>query len=141
MSEEETIDTIAQCMQQDPFTKQGVFQYVDIRKWKCGIRSEGELGQRLYVVWCLDNEGKLGLRKETRPEHLEWIKKSARRGMVGPFPVEGGAVGSLLIVEGESREEVERWVEDDPYNRAGLFESVGVYVAEKGLQEGVVVGA
>lgn len=83
----------------------------------------------------------MGLRKETRPEHLEWIKKSARRGMVGPFPVEGGAVGSLLIVEGESREEVERWVEDDPYNRAGLFESVGVYVVEKGLQEGVVVGA
>lgn len=140
-SEKDTVDSVAQCMQQDPFTKQGVFQHVDIRRWTCGIRSEGELERRLYVVWCLDSEGKLGLRKETRPEHLEWIKKSARRGMVGPFPVEGGAVGSLLVIEGESKEEVGRWLEEDPYNQVGLFDSVGVYEVEKGVVEGVVVGA
>lgn len=126
-------------MQEDPLAKQGVFQHVDVRRWNCGIRSESQLPRWLHVVWCLDAEGKLDLRKKTRPEHLQWVKGCGRRGIAGPFPVEGGAVGSLLVVEGESKEEVETWVDSDPYNQVGLFDSVGIYMVERTVEDGTVV--
>ena len=39
---------------------------------------------------------------------------------------EGARVGTLLLVHGDDVEEVRQWAAGDPYNSAGLFETVTV---------------
>ena len=45
-------------------------------------------------------------------------------GLRGNKREDAGNVGTLLFVNGDELEEVRRWATEDPYNQAGLFESV-----------------
>ena len=82
----------------------------------------------LYAIICLDKPGALETRKANRDAHLAHIR--AANGAItqaGPFlDAAGEMCGSLLIMEAESRAEVEAWCADDPYAAAGLFESVEI---------------
>ena len=54
---------------------------------------------------------------------------TALHGSVGgalqsPLGEDAGNVGTLLFVNGDELDEVRRWASEDPYNQAGLFESV-----------------
>jgi hypothetical protein len=81
----------------------------------------------LFACYCLDDPDKLDVRLATRVAHLDYIAASA--GMVksgGPLLKDDGEtmIGSLLIVEAKDRAEAERWIRNDPYNKAGLFTRV-----------------
>ena len=103
------------------------------------VASAGER-QLSFAVHCLDKSGKADVRERTRDNHLAWMRDSARVCMAGPLldaPTAGGLVdaeligngarvGSLLIVNGDSLEEVRAWAASDPYNREGLFEQVTI---------------
>jgi uncharacterized protein YciI len=83
----------------------------------------------LFVLTCLDKPNSASLRAETRPAHLDFIR--ARIGQVplaGPILAEDEKtpIGSLLIVELPNRAAVDRFLAEDPYGRAGLFQSVTV---------------
>lgn len=126
----------------DPYKTAGLFENVEVRRWVCGMRVGEELTdgsadgeKKLFCVWCVDGEGKRDLRKQTRPAHLEWWKSSGRRGLIGPFPAPDGdgAVGTLIVCEGDSLEEITTWAETDPYAKAELFEHVHVYPMKKTL--------
>lgn len=83
----------------------------------------------LFALICTDKPGALDLRLATRDAHLEFLatnKDMIRLG--GPFINEdaSGMNGSLIIVEGNSVEEVRAVAEQDPYAKAGLFESVDI---------------
>jgi uncharacterized protein len=78
-----------------------------------------------FVLIGLDKPGAAELRAATRPDHLAYLGAlGAKMRLVGPFlNDEGGAVGSMLIVEVEDRAEAEAIQAADPYAKAGLFAS------------------
>lgn len=81
----------------------------------------------LYAVICKDKPESLALRNATRPVHLEYLKAG---GPVFSGPMLGAdeetPIGSLLIVEAANRAAIEEWAANDPYAKAGLFESVEI---------------
>jgi uncharacterized protein YciI len=82
----------------------------------------------LFALLCEDRTDAGSLRAETRAEHLAHLKAlGTRLRFAGPFLDESEKpVGSLLVVEAESREAAEALAAQDPYARAGLFRSVTV---------------
>eukprot|EP00189_Rhodosorus_marinus_P005449 CAMPEP_0113957432 /NCGR_PEP_ID=MMETSP0011_2-20120614/2776_1 /TAXON_ID=101924 /ORGANISM="Rhodosorus marinus" /LENGTH=202 /DNA_ID=CAMNT_0000968013 /DNA_START=101 /DNA_END=709 /DNA_ORIENTATION=- /assembly_acc=CAM_ASM_000156 len=119
----------------DPYTKAGVFESVEIREWKMGFSPTKEMASIVYTILCLDKNSMRETRARIRPEHLSWWEESGRNGFIGPFPAEdgNGAVGTLIITDGHNLEEVTRWAETDPYNKGGIFESVTIYPTRKDL--------
>ena len=82
----------------------------------------------LYAIICIDKPGALETRKANRDAHLAHIASTdGAIQQAGPFlDAAGEMCGSLLIMEAETRAEVEAWAEADPYAKAGLFQSVAI---------------
>lgn len=76
---------------------------------------------------CIDKPGHLHVRQENRPAHLEHINTSGMVEMAGPFLSETGEmVGSLVILNVEDLAAAQAWASNDPYAKAGLFQSVDI---------------
>ena len=76
---------------------------------------------------CRDKPGHLQTRLDNRAAHLEHIKTSGVVEMAGPFlNPEGQMAGSLVVLEVETLAQAEDWAANDPYAKAGLFESVTI---------------
>lgn len=76
---------------------------------------------------CIDKPGHLHVRQENRPAHLEHINTSGVVEMAGPFLSETGEmVGSLVILNVEDLAAAQAWAANDPYAKAGLFQSVDI---------------
>ena len=81
----------------------------------------------LFVLICRDKPGALAVRQANREAHLTYAQGSCAVVLGGPFLDEGGAMcGSMLVIEAEDRAAAESWAAGDPYNKAGLFESVRI---------------
>jgi uncharacterized protein YciI len=84
----------------------------------------------LFVVSYIDKPNSLALRMATREAHIAYAHADDRPSKVrlgGPYLDEkGDMAGSLLIVEAPSKEWAVKFTENDPYVRAGLFQSVDV---------------
>ncbi|MDC1202115.1 YciI family protein [Planktomarina temperata] len=79
---------------------------------------------RIAVI-TRDKPGHLHLRVETRDAHLAYIKETGIVEMAGPFLDNAEQMcGSLIVLEVENMAAAQAWAENDPYNKAGLFESV-----------------
>jgi uncharacterized protein YciI len=81
------------------------------------------------MVVCRDKPGALGLRKETRERHLEYLRKSGQVIAAGPlFAAEGALdpIGSLVLINVEDIEGAREFAAGDPYYEAGVFEDVFV---------------
>ncbi|MBK8906906.1 MAG: YciI family protein [Rhodospirillales bacterium] len=81
----------------------------------------------LFMITCWDKPGREALRLETRSKHLEYLGRFKDRVFaVGPLQSDDGTamIGSLLLMEFADRQAAEAFTADDPYARAGLFESV-----------------
>jgi uncharacterized protein YciI len=83
----------------------------------------------LYVITGIDKPGSLSVRMATRDAHLAYVKATSivtfRVG--GPFLDESGTMtGSMIVVESDDPAKVAEFVKNDPYGKAGLFESVTV---------------
>ncbi len=79
----------------------------------------------LFAIICTDRPGGLDLRLATRPTHLAYLTMYASRIVHGgpTLDIEGRPCGSLLIIEAEDRAAAEGFAAEDPYAKAGLFES------------------
>ncbi|WP_453958520.1 YciI family protein [Amorphus suaedae] len=83
----------------------------------------------LFLAICRDKPGATQLRADTRPDHVAWLQRTGKNiKLGGPFLADDGVTpkGSMLIVEGESLDEVRAYLADDPYAHAGLFESTEI---------------
>jgi len=80
----------------------------------------------LYAVICRDKPGALQIRLDTRTAHLAYIEETGIVRMAGPFIEEGQMCGSLVILETDSLAAAQDWAANDPYAKAGLFESASV---------------
>lgn len=83
----------------------------------------------LFAIVCYDKKDHGHVRMENRPDHLDYLKGFADSAYaVGPMLSDDGEgmVGSLLIMDFADRTAAEAFAEGDPYNKAGLFESVTI---------------
>ncbi len=81
----------------------------------------------LYLIHCLDKAGLGSIRTDERPAHIEYLKsKPIEIVMAGPTVADDGetVTGSFLVVEAENRAQAETFSANDPYSKAGLFDSV-----------------
>jgi len=80
-----------------------------------------------FMVKCLDKPGHAAIRAANRAAHLDYLAGHAVHLLTaGPLFAEDGEtmLGSLLIVDFADRVALERFLADDPYAKAGLFETV-----------------
>lgn len=78
-----------------------------------------------FALLCRDKAGALQTRLDNRDAHLAYARASGVVFIAGPLLEEGAMVGSLVIVEGD-RAVAEAFAANDPYAKAGLFESVTI---------------
>ena len=79
----------------------------------------------LVALIARDKPGALEIRMENRPAHVDYLKGSEDTVFqAGPLIENGDMAGSLVILDVPDIATAERWAAQDPYARAGLFESV-----------------
>lgn len=87
---------------------------------------------RFFAIFATDKPGMLAVRERVRPAHRAYLRSAGGSGVSvrlgGPtLDADGVAMnGTLLVMEAERMEDVERFVRDDPYMHAGLFERVEI---------------
>lgn len=90
----------------------------------------------LFAIYCVDKQDSRELRAATRPAHLGYVAGIGDRLLAaGPLLDGDRPAGSLLIVEFPDAGAAEAFAAGDPYNKAGLFESVRVTGWRKVLPE------
>lgn len=82
----------------------------------------------LYALICTDKPNALQTRLDNRADHLAFLKAMGDKlKAAGPFmDDDGGMTGSLVVIEAANRDEALAVASEDPYARAGLFESVEI---------------
>ncbi len=77
-----------------------------------------------YLVIAYDNEGALEKRLEVRDAHVEGAKKMIAEGKIinaGALIEEDRMVGSTLFVDFDSDDEINEWLENEPYVTNGVW--------------------
>ncbi|MEC8795500.1 MAG: YciI family protein, partial [Pseudomonadota bacterium] len=78
------------------------------------------------AVMCTDKENHLETRKANRDAHLAYLKETGV-AQAGPFlDADGNMCGSLLILDVADLAAAQDWAANDPYAKAGLFQSVSI---------------
>ncbi len=78
----------------------------------------------LVALICIDKAQALQTRLDNRAAHLAYIEQTGIVAMAGPFLESGAMVGSLVVLDVEDMAQAKSWAANDPYAKAGLFESV-----------------
>ena len=80
------------------------------------------------VAFFTDKPNSLALRLATRPAHLAYAQNSKAVRIGGPYlgPDGENSAGGMLVLEVDTLEQAYAWLADDPYIKAGLYESVVV---------------
>ncbi|MCH8683846.1 YciI family protein [Pedomonas mirosovicensis] len=83
-----------------------------------------------FLIQGWDKPNSQDLRAATRPEHLRHVNSGQVKVVIaGPMLTDDGQpIGSMLVVEAESRAEVEAFANADPYAKAGLFGRIDILV-------------
>jgi uncharacterized protein YciI len=82
-----------------------------------------------YAIQTKDKAGAENLRADNRAVHLEYLTKHETMILAGGAITDddgNGGHGGIIIIDTDDRAEAERFVADDPFTKAGLFESVTV---------------
>ena len=83
----------------------------------------------LFVIHCFDKPGHQQVRLDTGTAHLDYAKAWEDHMVVGgPLLTPDGQdmVGSMIIMDLPDLQAAYDWCANDPYGKAGLFESVTV---------------
>jgi len=89
----------------------------------------------LWAIYCVDKPDSAALRTEHHARHSAYLKeKDAAIFFTGPLQSDDASqnIGSLWIVEANSRSEAQAFVDGEAFYRAGVFESVSVRRVRKG---------
>jgi len=80
-----------------------------------------------FAIHALDKPDALSLRLEHYADHRAFVEAEASHGVAvvfsGPLQSDDGEVmvGSLFIVDAPDRDTVQRFIEADPFQRAGVW--------------------
>ena len=86
-----------------------------------------------FVIFCIDKPG-ITRNPDVMAAHVEYLNKSAIKNvMSGPLTGDNGEgiVGSLYVVEAESRAAIEEFQKDDPLVKADYWQLVEVRAFNK----------
>lgn len=98
-----------------------------------------------FIVKALDaTDGDvLARRKATRPAHIERIKPYVDNKTLifaGAYlNDEGNPIGSVLVLDMDSRETVAKWMQEDPYVSEGIWDQIQIDEIRTAVQDGKVV--
>ena len=80
-----------------------------------------------FVIIANDKKDSKKIRTEIRAYHLDYINNNTFVNVKTAGPLLGAnkdMKGSMLIIEANGIQEVNIFLENDPYNKAGLFEDI-----------------
>lgn len=83
----------------------------------------------IFVFHLIDRANSGALRQRVRPEHKAYLAAMAdRMAFAGPLTEDDGQtmLGSLLAIDFEDRAAAERWMAEEPFTKAGLYQTVSV---------------
>ena len=81
----------------------------------------------LFAIHALDHADGLPKRLSAQAAHSAYLKDASAHGVKivvsGPLTTDDGEtmIGSLIVVEAPDRASVEKFNENDPYNKAGVW--------------------
>ena len=98
----------------------------------------------LFVVSCTDREGTVEKRLAIRPQHLarlEQLNAEGRLIVAGAMPKnpanpQAGFYGSTIIVDFDSREALDAWLQDEPFLKEGVYAHIDVKPFNKAFPQG-----
>ena len=82
-----------------------------------------------FCIFCTDKPGAASIRAENRPAHIEYLKSFGEKIIVGGATLTDdgeGMTGSLLVIDVADRAAAEAFAANDPFAKAGLFQSVEI---------------
>jgi hypothetical protein len=81
-----------------------------------------------FVIKAYDGEGMLPRRMEVRPRHFEGMEKLKEHILCagGMLDENGKMMGSVLVMEFDSREEVDEYLAHEPYVVEHVWERIEV---------------
>ncbi len=89
----------------------------------------------MYIITAFDKPNSLDLRLKTREAHLNYIKQTHKNFKLiwgGPILNENQEmIGSHLICQAESLNDVHEFCNNDPYKLAGLFADTHINLWKK----------
>ncbi len=91
-----------------------------------------------FIVKAYDGEGMLEKRMEVRPRHLEGMSKMSDHIICagGLLDEEGKMKGSALVLEFDSREELDDYIANEPYVIEKVWEKIEIDVMNVVLVNG-----
>ena len=81
-----------------------------------------------FVIKAYDGEGMLAKRMEVRPRHLEGMERLRSHVVCagGLLDDKGKMKGSMLVMEFESREQLDDYLANEPYVQEQVWEKIEV---------------
>ncbi len=83
----------------------------------------------MFCLICKDKPDHVQLRMDNRPAHIEYVLSSGIVAAAGPFTDDDREtmIGTMMLLNVDSRAAAEDFAANDPYAKAGLFASVEVF--------------
>jgi uncharacterized protein YciI len=79
----------------------------------------------LIALIARDKTGALQIRKDNRDAHLAYINKTNVVSQAGPLlDANSEMCGSLVVLDVPDMSSAQKWADNDPYAKAGLFAKV-----------------
>jgi uncharacterized protein len=82
-----------------------------------------------YAIVTQDKPDHAHIRAQARPAHLDYLTANQHKLLAAGALIDDdgtGGHGGILIIDTDDRAEAERFIADDPFSKAGLFEKVTV---------------
>ena len=82
-----------------------------------------------YAIQTKDKAGSSQIRADNRAAHIDYLTSQQHLLLAAGALIEDdgtGATGGLLIVDTDDRKEAERFINNDPFTKANLFEKVTI---------------
>lgn len=82
-----------------------------------------------YMIQTFDKLGTGELRQQLRPTHLDYLEQNKKLLLACGAKLEDDGVtgtGSLYIVDVETREEAQAFIDGDPFTSGGLFDRIEI---------------
>ena len=92
-----------------------------------------------FIIKAYDGEGMLEKRMEVRPRHLEGMNKLSDHIICagGLLDEEGKMKGSALIMEFDSRQELDEYIKNEPYVLEGVWEKIDIDIINVVIANGI----
>ena len=88
-----------------------------------------------YLIKCTDKKNSLKIRLSTREKHIKYLRLiSEKLILAGPIlDKKSDPIGTILVIDFENIDDVKLFVQNDPYNKVGLFEKIDITKFKKVL--------